>query len=87
MKLSPKALKKISGSRDHSAKITRTKLALTLNYTESWVRRCILENKDNGPLTTFAALQIIGEDTGLSQEQILVEDGAGHRVRKNKAAA
>jgi hypothetical protein len=52
---------------------TRLKLASALAFTETWIRECINANKDNGPLTTMKAIQIIREETGLNDSQILEE--------------
>jgi hypothetical protein len=51
----------------------RLKLALGLAFSETWVRSLISVNKDNGHLTTAKALQIIREETGLHDDQILEE--------------
>lgn len=37
------------------------------------IERWIDDNKENGPLTTVKAIEIISEETGLTQEQILTE--------------
>jgi hypothetical protein len=54
---------------------TRLRLALALKVTERRVSQMIKENKENGSLTTLAALQIIKKETGLSQSQILETSG------------
>lgn len=49
----------------------RLKLALALAFSEYWVGKLIEYNKDNGPLTTAAALKVLREETGLSDDEIL----------------
>lgn len=49
----------------------RIKLADTLKCTEQWIIRLIDANKNNGPLTTYSALQVIKSETNLSDDQIL----------------
>lgn len=65
MKLSISALTNIDNQT------TRLKLALALGFSETWVRGLINKNKDNGPLTTAMALEVIRQETGLTDEQIL----------------
>lgn len=67
MKLTQKAIAALS-KRD-----TVLKLALALGFTEVWIDRLIRKNKENGTLTTAKALQVIGEETGLSNQEILEE--------------
>lgn len=67
MKLTKKAIKSI----DKAA--IRLKLALGLSFSETWVRSLIADNKNNGPLTTAKALQVIREETKLEDSQILEE--------------
>lgn len=55
------------------SKATRTRLALALNFSERWILKCAHDNRDNGPLTTIAALKILKKETGLSQSEILEE--------------
>lgn len=50
------------------------KLALALGFTEVWIDRLIRKNKENGALTTAKALQVIREETGLSDQEILEEE-------------
>ena len=54
-------------------KALRTVLALKLDFTERWILKCAHENKENGPLTTMAAMRVIRQETGLRDEQILEE--------------
>lgn len=52
----------------------RRKLAEALDCTDQTITRYIKENEDNGGLTKAAALKVISEETGLSNEQILEEE-------------
>jgi len=63
MKLSQKALKAINNP------ITRRRLMDVLDCTEFTIARYIQKNSDN--LTKAAAMQIIREVTGLSDQEIL----------------
>lgn len=58
----------------------RLKLALALGFTEAWVIKLIANNKDNGPLTTALALQIIEQETGMNQEDILEAEVASSQL-------
>lgn len=49
-------------------------LALALDFSEQWMRRIISFNKENGPLTTAKALEVIRNETGLSDAEILVSE-------------
>lgn len=69
MKLTQKAIKAVKSSTP-----TKLRIALELDITEQWVNESLLRNKENGPLTTVAALRIITNDTGLSQQEILEGD-------------
>lgn len=51
----------------------RIALAGALNFTEQWIIKSIEANKNNGPLTTFKAVQVISEETGLKDSEILRE--------------
>jgi len=73
MKLKETVQAIIGNQNDYKAKVIRTRIALALNFTEFWVGRCIKANKDNGPLTTMAAIEIIREETGLEDSEILEE--------------
>lgn len=53
---------------------TRLRLAIGLGFTETWVRELIAQNKPNGPLTTFKAMQVIRKETGLVDREILVDE-------------
>jgi hypothetical protein len=65
MKLTKRALKKLTGQR------TLSRLALALETSEMSIRRYIKKNHPN--LTRASALQVIREETGLSDSQILEE--------------
>lgn len=67
MKITKKALDKMN------TQTGRLRLALSLGFSETWVRGLLDKNKDNGPLTTAAALKVIREVTGFSDEQILTD--------------
>lgn len=67
MKLSTKA---ISGFSVRA----KNRLALELNCSVQTVERWIKENEENGKLTTAKAIQVIGEETGLDDSQILEEE-------------
>lgn len=49
----------------------RIALAGTLKCTEQWVIKLIAANKENGPLTTAAALDVFRSFTALTNEEIL----------------
>lgn len=72
MKLTEQAIQLLEGT-ERKAKALRTMLALQLNFTERWIQKCIHENKDNGPLTTLAALKVLKQETGLTEEQLFAE--------------
>jgi hypothetical protein len=63
MKLTKKALKKLTGQR------TLSRLALALETSEMSIRRYIKSNHPN--LTRASALQVIREETGLTNDEIL----------------
>lgn len=73
MKLAKSVIQKIGERGSKLARAIRLDLALELNFTELWIDRCIEANKDNGPLTTPKALQVIEKATGLNQSEILEE--------------
>lgn len=64
------------------AKAIRTRIALALNFTETWIGLCIKQNKENGPLTTAAALEVIRKETGLNDEEILEREEARRRKKR-----
>jgi len=65
MKLTKKAIRKINDP------VVIGKLMIGLEFTELWIKRLIDANKNNGPLTTFRALEIIRQETNLSNDEIL----------------
>lgn len=77
MKLSNAAITAISEERKALLAI-----ALALDFSEQWVRRLLENNKDNGPLTTAKALQIIRQETGLSDAEILESEAAAAEAGK-----
>lgn len=70
MKLTEKAIAAISN------RSVILSLALGLDFTELWINKLISANKDNGPLTTVKAIQIIKEETGLVDDEILEAETA-----------
>lgn len=66
MKLTKQAIQAINGR-------VKLELALALGFTEAWTTALVKKNKDNGPLTTAKALQVISEKTGLLETEILEE--------------
>lgn len=52
----------------------RLRLALELGFSEVWIDRLIVVNKNNGPLTTAKAIQVYKQETGLSDSDILEEE-------------
>lgn len=75
MKLNNKAIETLIADR-----AIRQKLGLELDFTEVWIDKLIEKNKENGPLTTVKALQVIEKETGLSQEQILEAEVASSQL-------
>ena len=53
---------------------TRLRLGLALGFTEAWISALIKKNKVNGDLTTAAALRVIKEETGLTEDEILCDE-------------
>lgn len=51
----------------------KLKLGLALGFSEQWINSLLGKNKANSPLTTMAALQVIREETGLLDSEILEE--------------
>lgn len=70
MVLSANALKQINKTQ------TRLKLAMLLKCTERWVSILISKNDVDGDLTKASALQVIREETGLEDSQILEQEPA-----------
>lgn len=69
MKLSQKVITKILDQESG----LRLKLAATMKFTEGWIRTLAYKNKDNGPLTTAAALGVIRKEMKLKDSEILEE--------------
>lgn len=67
MKLTNKAIEALN------SRSTMLALALALGFTEIWIKKLVDANKDNGPLTTVKALQVIKAETKLEDSQILEE--------------
>lgn len=65
MKLSKKAIDKLDSQ-------SRMRLALALGFTAYWIDKALKKNKPNSSLTTATALRVIKEETGLTDDQILV---------------
>lgn len=70
MKLSQTALPKVKDKK------VRRALAEELDVIDQMINIYIKKNKPNGPLTTFAALKVIRENTGLTDQEILVDEEA-----------
>lgn len=68
MKLTQTIIDKLTSDRT-----MRLKVAVGLNFSEQWTDRLIAANKDNGPLTTAKSLQVIRQETGFEDSQILGE--------------
>lgn len=70
MKVRNKIIKELTkeGSRNK-----RLRLAIALNYSEQGIDQLIKKNKENGPLTTIKALEVLRDETGLTDEEILEE--------------
>lgn len=68
MKLTKQAIESLD------AREKRLQLALKLGFTEVWIDRLITKNKPNGPLVTVTALNVIREQTGLTDSEILEEE-------------
>lgn len=66
MKLSNKAIKALTVR-------ARNRIALALDCSVQSVDRWIKENESNGNMTKAQVLQIINEETGLSDQEILEE--------------
>lgn len=67
MRLSQKALQQINTTQ------VRLRLAMQFDCTERWISQLIKENQSDGDLTKASAMQIIREQTGLSDAEILEE--------------
>jgi hypothetical protein len=63
-------LTKLAINRINDAKVI-AELMKALGFSEQWVRRLAAQNKMNGPLTTYRALEVIRRETGLEDSKIL----------------
>lgn len=68
MKLSKKAIKALKN------RTTMLAVAVALDFSEQWTTRLIAMNKDNGPLTTIKAIEVLKMETGLNQEDLLDQE-------------
>ncbi len=59
--------------RDRDKLRIRNRLAFELDYSQQSIENWLEENADDGKLTTAKALKIICEETGMTQDQILME--------------
>lgn len=66
MKLTKKAINKLDRKR-------RLQIAIALNFSEQWINKVVAANKENGPLTTLKAIEIIRQETGLTDSDILID--------------
>lgn len=73
MKLSNKALSRIQGLDRETTNRLKGRLSLEMAKSVYSVDRWFDQNESNGPLTTAKALQVIREETGLSDTEILEE--------------
>lgn len=55
-------------------RLFRAKIADALDFTEVWIDRLIIANKDNGPLTTVKSVIVIRQETGFTDSEILEEE-------------
>lgn len=74
MKLSQRAIDALTHRERRMA------LMLALDFTEIWIGKLLETNKDNGPLTTMAALKAIKDQTGLTDEEILEAEEASSEL-------
>lgn len=78
MKLTQKALSAIDRTD------IRLQLAMALGFTEGWIIQLIDKNKENGPLTTAKALEVIKQNTKLRENHEILVDVA---LKANTKAA
>ena len=69
MRLSKIAILAINGSKD-----CKRRLSEEMKVSSNTLWRWITENENNGDLTKAKSIQIIREETGLEDSQILEED-------------
>lgn len=48
-------------------------LAACLGFTQTWIRELAHANKDNGPLTTVAAVAVLKQDAGTFDDSEVLE--------------
>lgn len=70
MKISKIAFLAIRGSKGFVDRLV-SDFSVTKTTAYNWISSS--RDKENGPLTTAKALQIISEETGLTQDEILEE--------------
>jgi hypothetical protein len=70
MRLSKIAILALRGT----SKEFKKDMAEKLNTSDNSLYRWINDNEENGPLTTMKSLQLIREETGLNDGQILEEE-------------
>ncbi len=80
--LSPKALKKIESLRPTI--IYHLAIALAPSSDDS-INRYIRENRTNGDLTKYAALEVLQQETGLSVDELLNDVRVRHATKKQTA--
>lgn len=68
MRLTQKAIRSFAGATK-----LKTRLALEMGKSVYTVDRWVLENEDNGFLTTAKAVQVITEETELESSEVLEE--------------
>lgn len=68
MKLKEESIKVVKESRR-----CINRLAIVFDVHSATIERWLLENEENGRLTTIMAITIISEETGLNQSEILTE--------------
>lgn len=66
MKISKKVIKIIKNDLE-----LRREIGYVLKFGDLWMSRLARDNKENGPLTTKAAIDVIKAFTGLSERTIL----------------
>lgn len=69
--------------RGHT-KQRKAQIASKLDMSVNTLYRLINENQDNGDLTKVKALQVISEETGLEQSQILEQDTLEDSLNKER---
>lgn len=76
MRLSATALQKINTTQ------VRLRLAMQFDCTERWISQLIKENNNDGDLTKASAMQIIREQTGLTDSEILEDEKEHEQTAK-----